>query len=498
MKKNNFLTKKIIENKKNKNVIVSDVSKKISWAELYKISKLNYNKIKKNESKVIPIICDRSVKTFVSIISVIMTGKTFCPISEKLPEFRIKYILRQINSNFLINNSNLKIDGVENYKIKMKGKINKNENDAKVTKNIINNKIAYILYTSGSTGNPKGVKLSYENLFNTIIWSKKYLDWRRGDTIGIATNFSFDISMFDLLSCIYFRVRTHIFQNPENPITTYKEINTYKITSIFSVPAFFSNFIYYDLISKKFSKLRRIISGGDFFPSKTILEWKKNNKKIDIFNVWGPTETSIVNTMHKINKKNLIDLIKNKSLPVGTSDKRMEIKIYSKNNFTNKPLVKGQICMFGKCVSEGYIGNEKNEKNYIYKNNKRGFLTGDIGYFDQNHKLHIIGRSDSVIKISGYRVDLKEIESIALEIPAIIDCKVLIFEKNLIKILILCVLTKKKLKIENVKAALKKKLPPYAVPKFIIFLKKFPKNKNFKIDVKKLKKISEKKILEIT
>ena len=304
--------------------------------------------------------------------------------------------------------------------------------------------------------------------------------------------------MFDLLSCIHFKVRAHIFQNPENPIAAYKEINAYKITSIFSVPAFFSNFIYYDLISKKFSKLRRIISGGDFFPSKTILEWKKNNKKIEIFNVWGPTETSIVNTMHKINKENLNDLIKNKSLPVGTSDKRMEIKIYSKNNFTHKPLVKGQICMFGKCVSEGYIGDEKNEKNYIYKNNKRGFLTGDLGYFDLNHKLHIIGRSDSTIKISGYRVDLKEIESIALETSAIIDCKALILEKNLIKILILCVLTKKKLKIENVKAALKKKLPLYAVPKFIIFLKEFPKNNNLKIDVNQLKKISEKKILEIT
>ena len=496
MKVNNFVAKKIIENKKNKNIIVSDVLKKISWTELYKISKLNFDKIITNQSKIIPIICDRSVKTFVSIISVIMTGKTFCPISEKIPNKRIANICKQINSNFLINNSNLKIDGIKNYKIKMNGIINKKVNDEEVARNIINNKIAYILFTTGTTGEPKGVKLSYENLLNTLIWSKKYLDWRPGDKIGIATNFSFDISIFDLLSCIYFKIRAHIFQNPENPITTYKEINAFNITSIFSVPAFFSNFIYYDLISKKFSKLRRIISGGDFFPSKTILEWKKNNKKIDIFNVWGPTETSIVNTMHKINKKNLDDLIKNKSLPVGTSDKRMEIKIYSKNNFTNKPLIKGQICMFGKCVSEGYIGNNKNKKNYIYRNKTRGFLTGDIGYFDKNHKLHIIGRSDSTIKISGYRVDLKEIENIALETSAIIDCKALVLEKNLIKTLILCILTRKKLKIENIKTTLKKKLPLYAVPKYVIFFKEFPKNKNFKIDIKKLMKTSKKKLLK--
>ena len=109
--------------------------------------------------------------------------------------------------------------------------------------------------------------------------------------------------MFDLLTCIYFKVQAHIITNPENPVLTFKEMNTDNITTIFSVPAFFSNFVYYNLISKKFSKLRRIISGGDFFPAKTILAWKKYNEKIEIFNVWGPTETSIVNTMHKINKK---------------------------------------------------------------------------------------------------------------------------------------------------------------------------------------------------
>lgn len=495
MENDNFIVNQIISNRQNKKIIISDHKNKISWADLYKMSKLNNHIIKKNKSLIIPIICDRSIKTFVSIISVIMSGKTFCPISDKIPEFRIKYIMKKIGSDFLINNSTLKVRNVKNYKIKTKLKSNLNIKYKEILRhNLSENKIAYVLFTSGSTGEPKGVKLSYDNLLNTIIWSKKYLDWKKKDIIGIATNFSFDISMFDLLACIYFKVRAHILYNPENPVLTFKEINHNKITSIFSVPAFFSNFVYYDLISKKFSKLRRIISGGDFFPTKSILAWKKYKEKIDIFNVWGPTETSIVNTMHKINKKNLRDLVEGKSLPVGKSDKMMEIKIYSKRKFYNKSLIKGQICMFGKCVSEGYIGDIKNKKNYIYNNGVRGFLTGDIGYFDLNRRLHIIGRADTTIKISGYRVDLKEIENITLENSQVVDCRAFVIKKKIFKTLVLCILTTKKIDMKNIKSYLGKKLPSYAIPKFIFFFKKFPKNKNFKVDINRLKKISIKNI----
>ena len=81
MENDNFIVKQIISNRQNKKIIISDHKNKISWADLYKISKLNNHIIKKNKSLIIPIICDRSIKTFVSIISVIMSRKTFCPVT---------------------------------------------------------------------------------------------------------------------------------------------------------------------------------------------------------------------------------------------------------------------------------------------------------------------------------------------------------------------------------------------------------------------------------
>jgi long-subunit acyl-CoA synthetase (AMP-forming) len=92
-----------------------------------------------------------------------MAKKTFCTISSKIPKKKAKIILLKLNSNFYLNHSNRK------YKLKLKKKITFNPK--------VYNEIFYVLFTSGSTGEPKGVKLSYSNIMNTIIWSKKFINW---------------------------------------------------------------------------------------------------------------------------------------------------------------------------------------------------------------------------------------------------------------------------------------------------------------------------------
>ena len=332
-------------------------------------------------------------------------------------------------------------------------------------------------------------KISYQlriNLLNTILWSKKYLKWENFDKIGIATNFSFDISMFDFLSSIYFNITSYIFSKPQNPILTLKEINKYNITSIFSVHIFFSNFVYYNLINKKFNNLKRIISGGDFFPPKVISEWKKYHKSIDIFNVWGPTETSIVNSMHLIKKNELKMIEKEMKIPIGKSTRRMKMKIYHNKKFTNKPFVKGEITMLGKCVSQGYVGDIRQNKKYIKINGERSFLTGDIGYFNKKKQLFIIGRNDTIVKISGYRIDLKDIEKTSLKVSTVTNAKAILNTYQSLKYINLFIETNNNKLKKYFKNNLSKLLPDYSMPKKIFFLKKFPKTINGKIDLKKL------------
>jgi acyl-coenzyme A synthetase/AMP-(fatty) acid ligase len=482
----NFLVKKILKNKNSNKIIFQDKYRSISWKNLYLISSYNAQLLKKKKCKNILIICDRKINTPIAIISTILAGKTFCPISNKTPKFRIKYMLNMLKTDVLINFGNIKLDqSLRTKEIKLNLKKKDLKNNFEVSESN-NNDICYVLFTSGSTGQPKGVILNYNNLLNTILWSKNYLKWTRSDKIGVATNFSFDISMFDLLSSIYFNTTAYIFSNPQNPILTLKEINKYSITSIFSVPSFFSNFVYYNLINKKFNKLKRIISGGDFLLPKIISEWKKNHKTIDIFNVWGPTETSIVNSMHLIRKNELKIIEKKMQVPIGKSTQRMKIKIYHNKKLTSKPYTKGEITLCGKCVSQGYIGDIENKKKYIQINNERAFLTGDIGYFNRKKQLFIVGRNDTVVKISGYRIDLKDIEKTSLKIPTVSDAKAILKSYQDLKYINLFIQTNNNRLQKNFRKNLSELLPDYSMPKKIFFLKKFPKTLNDKIDLKKL------------
>ena len=177
--------------------------------------------------------------------------------------------------------------------------------------------------------------------------------------------------------------------------------------------------------------------------------------------------------------------MKNKSIPVGRSEKKMNIVILDKKKRVKKNSL-GEICVVGESVSKGYIGDKKNMKNYFIFKNKPAYMTGDLGYFDNKKMLHIIGRKDNTIKISGYRIDTKEIENLTNEINKINNSIVISVELYGLKILCLAIETNIKINKNLILNKLKKNLPTYSLPKKIIFYKKFPLNINYKINKKKI------------
>ena len=164
--KNNFIIKKILENKNSNKTIFRDKKTHISWKNLYKISNFNSKKLSKYKPNNVLIVCDRSIETVIAITTVILSGKTFCPVSEKIPTKKIKFIMKKLKTNLIINTAKKNYKNLKFKKINIHKKfVNKNEN---FNNKSIKNDICYILFTSGSTGEPKGVILSYSNLQNTI------------------------------------------------------------------------------------------------------------------------------------------------------------------------------------------------------------------------------------------------------------------------------------------------------------------------------------------
>jgi acyl-coenzyme A synthetase/AMP-(fatty) acid ligase len=475
-------------------VVVKDSKKLWTWRSL--IARANsYRKAIKDSEELaderefaLPILVDRSGETVAAILGAIMSGNAFSPLSQNQPQSRLSKVLKTLDARRIMLTDHQIVGPTSLHKISAsKGSIG---NDV-FELSAYNSKsdIAYVLFTSGSTGQPKGVVANYSNINNTMRWSADILQWRKSDVIGNCTNFFFDISMFDIFTLFYFGVPMAIFSEPSTPIKVLDQITDFKISSIFGVPTFFSQIHRQGLIDdKRCETIRRIISGGDFFPPTHILSWFSKKPNVEIYNVWGPTETSIVNTMHKIVTTDLPLLQSGRSPSVGKAHPRMQFILIDENNqVITDPNVAGEICMLGDCVTVGYLGDqEKTDKAYFNFNGTRAFHTQDLGYTDENDNLFIIGRTGTTVKVSGYRINLVEIESVAstlVNIHLACCCVVETKSQNPELVLVLEQINKNLDEdIYVIKKALRRLLPNYMVPKRIIWTDALPKNPNGKVD----------------
>jgi acyl-coenzyme A synthetase/AMP-(fatty) acid ligase len=266
----------------------------------------------------------------------------------------------------------------------------------------------------------------------------------------------------------------------------------FKVTSIFSTPSLFglmANLNDPGLISR--TNLRRIISGGDFFPPSDIIYWYVNFPKIEIYNVWGPTETTIVNTAHKISASDVYRLENQKSISIGQSSTEMQIIICEPDaqpiEILTQPKEIGEIVVVGDSVGAGYLDPTiEAQQNYISIYGKPAYRTGDLGFVEDG-EIYMVGRNANLIKYQGYRIDPREVESHLLGKFGIRNC-CLVLVKNLIQsfnlILLIELSVNSSCTTLQVKDILRSKLPKYMIPKKIIFVEKLPLNSNGKIDRK--------------
>jgi acyl-coenzyme A synthetase/AMP-(fatty) acid ligase len=213
--------------------------------------------------------------------------------------------------------------------------------------------------------------------------------------------------------------------------------------------------------------------------------------ELSIYNVWGPTETSIVNTMHRITEDDITLLNQNLSVPVGREHAMMPIRIWNSQTkeLITSPNEQGEILMLGDCVSLGYLGDpERTAEAYVEYQNQRAYRTGDIGYFDGDGNLFIVGRIGTAVKVNGYRVDLMEVDAAACSLSDVHLASAFLLqsdESDLSSVQLCMAVEPKpdcKVDIFQLKQSLRALLPPYMVPKRVFIFESLPKNSNGKLD----------------
>lgn len=345
--------------------------------------------------------------------------------------------------------------------------------------------IAICFWVCGFIVVTKGIAiLTWRGIMNCINATQKLFSITSKDVAFGVTNYGHDMSIFDILGMVYIGGTTvipnqHNYKNPEIWIDL---MNKYKVTVWISVPALLEMLLYSDLekLPEVVGKLHRVIQGGDYLHIDIVKKFRKWNQKGKIFNVGGPTETTMWNIYHEVSGED----IQNNNIPYGKPFPNTQYYILDKKQELCPVGKEGQMYIAGDGVTPGYVGTGEQGKFTEYKG-LRVYCSGDYGVYMRTGEILFRGRKDRQIKINGKRIELDGIEEKLNSIKGITKGAVICKDKRIVAYYV----AEDKTEVNNIKKILSGILPEYMIPTAFYEIKRLPYNRNKKVDYRELERM---------
>ncbi len=451
---------------------------------------------------------NRSEQMIISILAILKLGKAYCPLDPNFPKERIQYILNDANPDIILVENDTK-DIIKNIYPEKQICINSKNILLKIHKQPYHNlnepinsdNLTYLLYTSGTTGRPKGVMMGQASCVNRILFMIKTNEMTDNDSYLFKTNIIFDVSFSDIFCTLLSGGKLYITKKifDINEIETLIKENNINICHF--VPSQFKIFSN-NVNLNHLKSLNKIMISGESIELRHFQRFLNQGKSF--YNYYGPTETGEV-TVKVFSSPRSDNKLKSNVSYIGKSFDHTNIYVLDKSLQFLPICATGELYLGGICIAEGYLNNSEltNEKfidnpyqTDIEKNlniNSKLYKTGDLVRLTENGEIEYIGRIDNQIKIRGHRIELSEIENVMLTYPGMNQVAVIAkslqketSENDNNKTLICYYVAYNPISIENLNSYLSTKLPDYMVPIFYEKIDQLPLNSSGKLNIKAL------------
>ena len=429
---------------------------------------------------VIGITADRSIQFLIGVFGILKSGNGYVPLDSSLPPDRVSYILKDSNVSLIIGDPGRYASADSLQPI---GSYGSDDESKTIADGVTEDDLAYVLFTSGSTGMPKGVMIEHKSLTNIVDAVDGLYPVQEGDGYLFKSPASFDFSIAEIFAPLLKGGKVVVLGEGEqrDAEATLKAVHLHKISHLTFVPSMFNAFMEYLGVAdnKRIASLKYIFLGGEAVSFDLVNKFNSLSTAIALENMYGPTEATVYATKASLNAP-----ADGKTIPIGRPLANYGVLSLSDQKKVQPVGVEGELFIWGRGVGRGYLNRpELTAQKFIkhpYDSSLIGYLTGDRGYAGNNKKFYYSGRADSQVKVRGFRIELGEIEE-SLKMVASIQEAVAVFDRNFSR---LAVFFKASVPLtyDKLKTYLNGILPHYMVPEIYVQVDSFQKTISGKID----------------
>ncbi len=430
------------------------------------------------------IVMRHRAEMIASILAVLKTGAMYIPAEPSFPTGRIHYMMEEAKVDFVLTEMQF-ASKLENYEqiysdcsicTAAPGSVNRVYTQK-------SEDLAYILYTSGTTGRPKGVSVTNRNVCHYVRAFENEFHSKQGDIMLQYSVCSFDIFVEEVFTSLLNGAALAIPSDDDKKDirSLMAFVERHGVTMLSGFPYLLAEMNHLDSIP---STLRLLISGGDVLRGHHVDHLLD---RAEVYNTYGPSETTVCASYYRCRDGQVLE---DGTYPIGHPVLGTEIKILdSEGNELPKGEI-GEICIYGGGVSNGYTGDhdEENKAFVSLSDGSRMYRSGDLGYILPNGNIAFLYRKDTQIMIYGKRVEVMEVESKLYQCSGVEQAIVRPFtdEEGLSYMIAYIVPSRTDLKVSQVRRELSENLTSFMIPEFIVKMPQIPLNTNGKPDMARM------------